>query len=74
MMINKITPGFVCQTFNTETGKYVSQEFVAGAEVEYESESHSLPNNAELANMGFGPEAPNGEPYLPFDMVQPQNN
>lgn len=33
MKINKITTGFVIQTFDTELGKFVSQEFIAGDDV-----------------------------------------
>jgi hypothetical protein len=36
MLINKITAGYVMQTYNTETGKCESQEFIAGDECEYE--------------------------------------
>ena len=32
MILNKITTGFVIQSFDTETGKYFLQEFVAGDE------------------------------------------
>ncbi len=36
MLINKITTGYVIQTYNTETGKCEAQEFIAGDECEYE--------------------------------------
>ena len=75
MKINKITTGFVIQVFDTETGKYISQEFVAG-EVDYEDkESQEVLSESQLdelaKNDNFGPYAEE-EPYLPFDMVQPK--
>lgn len=36
--VNKITPGFVVQTFDIATGKCLSQEFVASDQVDYEDE------------------------------------
>ena len=36
MKISKITQGYVLQTYDTETGKCESQEFIAGDECEYE--------------------------------------
>jgi hypothetical protein len=38
MIINKITTGYVIQQFDTEKQKFVSQEFVAGDEVDWETE------------------------------------
>lgn len=38
MKINKITRGFVVQTYDTDTGRCIGQEFVAGDQVEYEDE------------------------------------
>ena len=38
MKISKITQGYVLQTYDTETGKCKSQEFIAGDECEYETE------------------------------------
>ncbi len=71
MLINKITTGFVIQTYDTDKGEYISQEFKAGDQVDYEGNNgESLSINA-LSNLGFGPFADSGEPYLPFDMVQP---
>ena len=37
MLINKITNGYVIQTYNTETGKCEGQDFIAGDECEYET-------------------------------------
>jgi hypothetical protein len=38
MRINKITVGYVSQTFDTDLGRFVSQEFVAGDQVDYEDQ------------------------------------
>lgn len=70
MLINKITTGFVIQTFDTTTQAYISQEFKAG-DVEYENQDGSVASVSEMAKEGFGPFAESGEPYLPFEMVQP---
>jgi hypothetical protein len=37
MIVRKITQGFVVQEFNAETGRCLSQEFVAGDQVEWEN-------------------------------------
>lgn len=36
--IKKITTGFVVQEFDTETKQFISQEFIAGDDVEFENE------------------------------------
>ena len=64
MLIAKITTGFVVQTFDTDTNKYTDQEFTAG-EVEYENEIGEPVDQTKVM--------PNPEPYLPFDMVQPED-
>ena len=74
MLINKITTGFVIQTFDTETKQYTSQNFVAGDNVDYEKPDGSMVHPTEMASLGFGPYTRDGEPYLPFDMIQPHNN
>ena len=58
MIINKITTGFVIQQFDTEKQKFVSQEFIAGDEVDWETEV------GQPADM-------DESPYLPFNMEQP---
>jgi hypothetical protein len=63
MIVHKITTGFVVQTFDTETGKYTEQEFVAGDEVDYENEDGESLDQSEVM--------PTPEPYLPFEMRQP---
>jgi len=72
MKIKKITTGFVIQTFDTDTGKYVNQEFVAGDQVDYENQKGVTLDPLMMENLNFGPYAAN-EPYLSFDMVQPKN-
>ena len=56
-MVYKITHGFVIQRF--EDNKFVSQEFVAGDQVEYET-----PNGTQVGEV-------DDLPYVPFEMVQP---
>jgi hypothetical protein len=73
MTVDKITIGFVIQRFDTEKKHYISQEFIAGDQVDYESsdgEPLTKAQKEELAGIGFGPSA-TIEAYLPFDMVQP---
>jgi len=70
MNILKITDGFVIQVFDTNTGKYISQNFTAAANVNYENEAGHTLFAAQLEQYNFGPYAAS-EPYLPFDMVQP---
>ena len=67
MLIQKVTTGFVIQTFDTEKGKFVSQNFIASDEVEYEKEDGE-PVSFELFMVN------SEEAYLPFDMVQPEEN
>jgi hypothetical protein len=65
MILKKITTGFVIQEFDTETKQFVSQEFVAGDECDYEDENGDAVDCQEFAD-------DNGqEQYLPYDMVQP---
>lgn len=77
MIVKKITTGFVIQEFDTEKKEYVKQEFIAGDEVDYETENEGEgddwldndgkvvdPSNIMLNEAGV-------EPYLPFTMMQP---
>lgn len=57
-MHKKITTGFVVQTYDGD--KCVSQEFIAGDQVDYEDE------NGETIDVDT-----TNEQYQPFDMVQP---
>jgi hypothetical protein len=70
MIINKITPGFVTQTFNTTTKQFVSQTFTAGNTVDYEDQFGDTLSPEKMKQHGFGPDVET-EPYLPFDMLQP---
>jgi hypothetical protein len=63
MLINKVTSGFVVQVFDTEEGRFLSQEFVAG-ETAFEDE-HGEPVDSALISVG-GKEA-----TLAFEMIQP---
>ena len=70
MKINKITTGFVVQTFDTVKMEYVSQNFTAGDQVDYEDTQGNPLDKIEAAEMGM--EHDDGsEPYLPFNMIQP---
>jgi hypothetical protein len=65
MKINKITCGFVIQTYDTDLKKWTGQEFVADNQSEYE-----LAGTFQiLAPADLWPGSP--EPYLPFLMRQP---
>lgn len=58
-MHKKITIGFVVQTY--DGNKCVSQEFVAGDQIDYED---MVGKNIEIDTTN--------EQYQPFDMVQPK--
>lgn len=58
-IVKKITVGFVIQEYDTETGEFVSQEFVAGDQVDWEDED--------------GNAVPEEDAYLSFEMVQPED-
>ena len=60
MIVKKITTGFVIQSFDTKTNKFVASEFVAGDECDFENEDGEVVDSSLLDNK-----------YLPFDMVQP---
>lgn len=57
MWIRKITTGYVIQIFDTETKKWISQDFTAAYNPEFEDEDGN-------------PAEPFDE-YLSFNMVQP---
>ena len=65
MLVNKITIGFVIQVFDTEKRRFVSQEFVAGKDCQYEDRNGNAVDRKVLETDGK-------EAYLPFDMVQPK--
>lgn len=64
MIIKKITIGFVVQDFDTDKGEFVSQEFIAGDEVDVEDEHGNGVDDTVAIDAA----------YLPFDMVQPNND
>ena len=66
MIIKKITTGFVIQNFDTELKRFVSQEFVAGDQCEYEDENGEAVESDML-------EVDGKEVYLSYNMVQPEN-
>jgi hypothetical protein len=72
MIINKTTCGFVIQQFDTDKKQYISQEFIAASEVDYEDTSGNVLEDKAMQEYNFGPLAET-EPYLPFDMIQPNN-
>jgi hypothetical protein len=59
MILNKVTTGFVIQQYDTETKKFVSQEFIAGDDVAWEESGEPV-------------DPPEGNPYLYFHMIQPE--
>ncbi len=62
-LIKKITTGFVVQVFDTEKNRFVSQEFVAGDQVDVENENGEPTENETL-----------DKTYLPFEMKQPESD
>ena len=64
MIVNKVTVGFVVQEFDTDLGRFVSQQFTAGDECDYEDKDGNPVESTLL-------EVDGQEVYLPFEMVQP---
>lgn len=64
MLINKVTTGYVIQTFDTELKRFIKQKFIAGDECSYETESGEAVESELLEVNGE-------EVYLPFKMLQP---
>lgn len=60
MIIRKETTGVVVQYFDTNTGKFTSQQFIAGDEVIH-------------CDDATGKSQKPIKPYLQFDMVQPED-
>ena len=61
MKARKITSGFVFQEYCTESRQWISQEFVAGDDVQWEDENGEYIDSLQTS-------------YLPFVMIQPQEN
>ena len=66
MLVNKVTTGFVVQVFDTELKRFVSQEFMAGEQTDYEDRLGDPVDRAIF-------EVDGQEAYLPFDTVQPKS-
>jgi len=66
-LLKKITVGFVTQTFDTDTGQFVSQDFTGGDDM------HSLDDQVSFEDANGEPVDPAlfGQAELPFTMVQP---
>jgi hypothetical protein len=69
MKIKKITVGFVIQTWDAETGKFESQEFIAGDEFNYEDENGEM-IDVDEENPLWGEDFLAKYPYRSFEMVQ----
>jgi hypothetical protein len=65
MILNKTTTGFVVQKFDSETGRCLSQEFVASDQVEWE---YQKGDPIEDGMYGIDLEGL----YFPADMKQPE--
>ena len=61
MLVAKVTTGFVIQIFDTDLGQFISQEFVAGDQCDYEVDGEPVDSSLLMVD---GKEA-----YLPFNMV-----
>ena len=58
-IITKTTVGFVTQTFDTETGKFLNQSFTASDEISFQDQNGSPVDSFS--------------DYLSFDMQQPED-
>lgn len=61
--IRKITNGYVVQLYDKERGQFVSQEFIASDEVDYEDEDGK--------SLGDDDRVLLEDSYLPYEMAQP---
>lgn len=71
MLVSKVTVGFVVQTFDQELGRFTSQAFIAGDQVDYEDDNGN-PVDADECKVERGDIM--SEPYIGFDMIQPQDD
>ena len=73
MQVIKTTIGWVNQVFDTETKKFVSQEFVTSTSFQFTEAADTVmyedTDGNQVGDIGNLMGKP--EPYLPFDMVQP---
>ena len=65
MIVRKITTGFVVQQFDSDTGRCISQEFVAGEQVEWEDQKG---NPIEDGQSGIDLEGL----YFPVELKKPE--
>jgi len=65
MIVRKVTPGFVVQEFDAATGRCLSQEFVAGDQVDWEDRA----GNA-ISDGDFGIDLEGL--FFPQEMKQPE--
>lgn len=63
-MLNKRVNGFVSQLYDTDTGKFISQEFVASDEVEWEFQSGMPVTDSLVKSEGLN------RAYCPMEMVK----
>lgn len=66
MIVKKIVVGYVIQEFDTDIEEFVSNQFIASDDVEWEDE-----NGVNLDPDNFVCLSDGTLPYLNFDMVQP---
>lgn len=60
-LVKKITIGHVEQVYDIDNNRWISQNFIAGDEVDYEDQDGNNLSSDEILNL----------PYLPFDMASP---
>jgi len=65
MIVRKVTTGFVVQEFDSETGRCISQTFVAGDKVDWEDRQG---NSISDGDFGIDLEGL----YHPMEMKQPE--
>lgn len=65
MIVKKVTPGVVVQQFDADTGRCISQEFVASEQVEWKDQAG---NPVEDGQFGIDTEAL----YWPVELKQPE--
>lgn len=72
MRIVKVTTGFVIQTFDTDTREFTSQRFTASDDTTWEDDRGEVLGlgDEQHLEMIYGKGGVD-EPYLDFEMVQP---
>jgi hypothetical protein len=65
MIVHKVTTGFVMQEFETDTGRCLSQQFIAEDEVEWADRQGNLVSDGDF---GIDLEGL----YFPLEMKQPE--